>query len=111
MQLEPKMKAEALNGTAWAHYFKKDMAQAKTIAAQAKEAGRNVDGLLKAIDNFEKMGEAAAEAEARKAFAANQKGERGRRLRRSRRPAAEGPRPGRRGRGDGQVRQAPRSST
>ena len=77
MQLEPKMKAEALNGTAWAHYFKKDMAQAKTIAAQAKEAGRNVDGLLKAIDNFEKMGEAAAQAEAQKAFAANVKGEEG----------------------------------
>jgi Flp pilus assembly protein TadD len=76
-QLEPKMKAEALNGTAWAHYFKKDMAQAKTVAAQAKEAGRNVDGLVKAIDNFEKMGEAAAEAEARKAFAANVKGEEG----------------------------------
>jgi Tfp pilus assembly protein PilF len=74
MQLEPKMKAEALNGTAWANYFKKDMAQAKVVAAQAKEAGRNVDGLLKAIDNFEKMGEAAAQAEAQKAFAANQKG-------------------------------------
>ena len=74
MQLEPKMKAEALNGTAWAHYFKKDMAQAKTVAAQAKEAGRNVDGLLKAIDAFEKMGEAAAKAEADKAFVANQKG-------------------------------------
>jgi tetratricopeptide (TPR) repeat protein len=74
MQLEPKMKAEALNGTAWGHYFKKDMAQAKAVAAQAKEAGRNVDGLLKAIDNFEKMGEAAAQAEAQKAFIANQKG-------------------------------------
>jgi tetratricopeptide (TPR) repeat protein len=73
IQLEPKMKGEALNGTAWAHYFKKDMAQAKTIAAQAKEAGRNVDGLVKAIDNFEKMGEAAAKAEAEKAFAQNQK--------------------------------------
>jgi tetratricopeptide (TPR) repeat protein len=74
MQLEPKMKAEALNGTAWAHYFKKDMAQAKAVAAQAKEAGRNVDGLLKTIDNFEKMGEAAAKQEEEKAFQANQKG-------------------------------------
>jgi superkiller protein 3 len=74
IQLEAKMKAEALNGTAWAHYFKKDMPQAKAVAAQAKESGRNVDGLLKAIDNFEKMGEAAAQAEAQKAFQANQKG-------------------------------------
>jgi superkiller protein 3 len=73
MQLEAKMSGEALNGTAWAHYFKKDMTQAKAIAAKAKEAGRNVDGLLKAIDNFEKMGEAAAEAEARKAFLQNQR--------------------------------------
>ena len=75
IQLEPKMKAEALNGTAWAHYFKKDIPQAKAIAAQAKEAGRNVDGLLKTIDNYEKMGEAAAQAEAQKAFQANQKNE------------------------------------
>jgi Flp pilus assembly protein TadD len=74
IQLEPKMKAEALNGTAWAHYFKKDMAQAKAVAAQAKEAGRNVDGLLKTIDNFEKMGEAAAKAEAEKQFTAQEKG-------------------------------------
>lgn len=74
MQLEPKMKAEALNGTAWAHYFKKDMAQAKAVGAQAKEAGRNVDGLLKAIDNFEKMGEAAAAAAAAAAFAGEAKG-------------------------------------
>ena len=76
-QLEPKMKAEALNGTAWAHYFKKDMAQAKAVAAQAKEAGRNVDGLLKAIDTFEKMGEQAATKAAEDEFRKNQKNEQG----------------------------------
>jgi superkiller protein 3 len=72
--LDAKLQGEALNGTAWAQYFKKDMASAKATANRAKELGRNVAGLLTAIDKVEK-GQAAADAdaEARAAFAANQK--------------------------------------
>ena len=62
--LDAKLSGEALNGTAWAQYFKKDMAGAKTTAAKAKEQGRNVAGLLGAIEKFEKGVADAADAEA-----------------------------------------------
>jgi len=61
-QLEPKLTAEAYNGVAWAHYFKKDMVQAKAMAAKARAEGRNVASLLSAIDRFEKGVSEAAEA-------------------------------------------------
>ena len=34
--LDPKLQGEALNGTAWAQYFKKDMASAKATAARRR---------------------------------------------------------------------------
>lgn len=61
--LDAKLQGEALNGTAWAQYFKKDMASAKATAAKAKELGRNVTELLATIDKFEKGLVDAAEAE------------------------------------------------
>jgi tetratricopeptide (TPR) repeat protein len=54
MELEPKLKGEALNGIGWSQYFKKDMAAAKATATQAKTEGRNVDRLVTAIGNYEK---------------------------------------------------------
>jgi tetratricopeptide (TPR) repeat protein len=54
MQLDPKLAGEANNGTAWDYYFKKDYAKAKEFAAKAKAEGRNVDKLVKTIDDTEK---------------------------------------------------------
>lgn len=54
MQLDPKMAGEANNGTAWDYYFKKDYPKAKEFAAKAKTEGRNVDKLVKTIDDTEK---------------------------------------------------------
>lgn len=62
MGLDAKLKGEALNGKAWAQYFKKDIAGAKATAAEAKTQGRNVAQLLSAIDKVEK-GQAQAEAD------------------------------------------------
>jgi tetratricopeptide (TPR) repeat protein len=61
--LDTKLQGEALNGIAWAQYFKKDMASAKATAAKAKELGRNVTELLSTIDKFEKGLVDQAEAE------------------------------------------------
>jgi tetratricopeptide (TPR) repeat protein len=61
--LDAKLSGEALNGTAWAQYFKKDMASAEATAAKAKAEGRNVAGLLTAIDKFKKGVADAADAE------------------------------------------------
>src|SRR5262245_56489537 len=63
MELEPKLKAEALNGIGWSQYFKKDMASAKATVAQARAEGRNVDRLAQAIDSFEKRAAAGARPE------------------------------------------------
>jgi tetratricopeptide (TPR) repeat protein len=63
MELDPKLKGEALNGIGWSQYFKKDMAAAKATAAQAKAEGRNVDRLVSAIDSFEKRLAAGAKPE------------------------------------------------
>lgn len=63
MELEPKLKAEALNGIGWSQYFKKDMAAAKATAAQARAEGRNVDRLIAAIDSYEKRLAAGAKPE------------------------------------------------
>jgi Flp pilus assembly protein TadD len=69
MELEPQLKAEALNGIGWSQYFKKDMAAAKATATQAKAEGRNVDKLLAAIDSYQKRlaaGDAKPEVVVRK---------------------------------------------
>jgi tetratricopeptide (TPR) repeat protein len=67
-ELEPKLKAECLNGIGWSQYFKKDMAAAKATAAQARAEGRNVDRLVAAIDSYERKLAAGTkpEIEARK---------------------------------------------
>jgi tetratricopeptide (TPR) repeat protein len=74
IRLEPKLTAEANNGTAWAYYFKGDMANAKAVAAKAKAQGRNVASLVSAIERFEK-GQAAAASEARRQMQAEQQRE------------------------------------
>jgi Tfp pilus assembly protein PilF len=53
-QMEPKLAADSYNGIGWSHFFKKDMAQAKTYAAKAKAAGRLDPRLVEQIDRFEK---------------------------------------------------------
>ncbi len=53
-QMEPKLAADSYNGIGWSHYFKKDMAQAKSFAGKAKEAGRLDPRLVEQIDRFEK---------------------------------------------------------
>jgi superkiller protein 3 len=75
IELEPKSAGEAYNGIAWCHYFKKDMAQAKSMAEKAKTEGRNVATLLANIEKVEK-GHAAADEEAQKAFREEQQKDR-----------------------------------
>lgn len=50
---DPKTAGEALAGTAWVYYFKKDMAQAKETLAKAQAAGRNDLRLKDAIAKYE----------------------------------------------------------
>ena len=71
VELDAKLAGEAHNGTAWDYYFKKDMVKAKEFTAKAKAEGRNVDKLVKTIDDFEK-GIARAE-DAQKQLQENQK--------------------------------------
>jgi tetratricopeptide (TPR) repeat protein len=71
VELDPKLAGEAHNGTAWDYYFKKDMVKAREFANKAKAEGRNVDKLLKTIDDFEK-GLARAE-DAQKQLQENQR--------------------------------------
>ncbi|HEX6736997.1 MAG TPA: tetratricopeptide repeat protein [Vicinamibacteria bacterium] len=74
VSLEPKTAAEANNGIAWCFYFKNDLPKAKEFAAKAKEAGRNVAGLLQNIDRKEKAPtQAQADDEAAKAFRQEQR--------------------------------------
>jgi tetratricopeptide (TPR) repeat protein len=73
--LDKATAGEAYNGIGWSHFFKKDIAQAKATAEQAKAAGRNVASLVQNIDRFEK-GQAAAE-DARREFLASQRAEGG----------------------------------
>jgi len=54
IRIDASMGAEAHNGMAWCHYFKKDMAGARAAAAKAKEAGRNVSVLEETIEKYEK---------------------------------------------------------
>jgi tetratricopeptide (TPR) repeat protein len=70
--LDAQTAGEAYNGTAWCYYFKNDLMKAKETAAKAKEAGRNVSGLLSNIDKKEK-GAAVAQEEAAKALASEQR--------------------------------------
>jgi tetratricopeptide (TPR) repeat protein len=75
--LDPKTAGEAYNGIAWAHFFKKDMTQAKASAEKAKAEGRNVTALLTNIDRFEKGQAAEAEAEAARSFRQEQRADEG----------------------------------
>jgi hypothetical protein len=77
MALDPKTAGEAYNGIAWAHFFKKDMTQAKASAEKAKAEGRNVTALLTNIDRFEKGQAAEAEAEAARSFRQEQRADEG----------------------------------
>jgi len=63
IELDPKTAGEALNGIAWSHLFKKDVARAREFAEKAKTAGRNDARLLSNIDKFEKGLAAQEEAE------------------------------------------------
>lgn len=72
--LDPKTAGEAYNGTAWGYYFKNDLVKAKETAAKAKEAGRNVTGLLANIDRKEKgVAQAQDQADAAKALREEQR--------------------------------------
>ena len=61
VELEPRLAADAYNGIAWAHFFKKDLAQAEAFQTKAKAAGRNDTKLATNIERAKK-GEAAEEA-------------------------------------------------
>jgi tetratricopeptide (TPR) repeat protein len=67
IELEPKTAAEANNGIAWGHFFKKDMAKAKEFGEKAKAAGRDVSSLTEQITRVER-GEQAEEAAAQRAL-------------------------------------------
>ncbi len=64
IQVEPKTAGEAYNGIAWCHYFSKDMDKAEEFSNKAQQAGRNVNGLVDAIDKYRKaVAENAAKAQ------------------------------------------------
>lgn len=60
MELEPDLAADAYNGIAWGHFFKKDLAQAEAFLAKAKAAGRSDVRLADNIDRVKKGLEAKA---------------------------------------------------
>jgi tetratricopeptide (TPR) repeat protein len=60
MELEPDLAADAYNGIAWGHFFKKDLAQAEAFLAKAKAAGRSDVRLADNIDRVRKGLEAKA---------------------------------------------------
>ena len=60
MELEPDLAADAYNGIAWGHFFKKDLPQAEAFLAKAKAAGRNDARLADNIDRVKKGLEAKA---------------------------------------------------
>jgi superkiller protein 3 len=61
VQINPGVAAEAYNGIAWSHFFKKDMAAAKSFLDKAGAAGR-ADARL--AENIEKLEKLAAQREA-----------------------------------------------
>jgi len=54
IQIEPKTAGEAYNGIAWCYYFSKEMDKAEEFSNKAQQAGRNVNGLVDAIDKYRK---------------------------------------------------------
>ena len=60
MELEPELAADAYNGIAWGHFFKKDLPQAEAFLAKAKAAGRADARLADNIDRVKKGLEAKA---------------------------------------------------
>jgi tetratricopeptide (TPR) repeat protein len=60
MELEPDLAADAYDGIAWSHFFKKDLAQAEIFLNKAKAAGRNDAKLADNIDRVRKGLEAKA---------------------------------------------------
>ena len=60
MELEPDLAADAYNGIAWGHFFKKDLPQAEAFLAKAKAAGRSDVRLADNIDRVKKGLEAKA---------------------------------------------------
>ena len=60
MELEPDLAADAYNGIAWGHFFKKDLAQAEAFLAKAKAAGRSDARLADNIERVKKGLEAKA---------------------------------------------------
>ena len=60
MQLEPDLAADAYNGIAWGHFFKKDLPQAEAFLAKAKAAGRSDARLADNIERVKKGLEAKA---------------------------------------------------
>jgi tetratricopeptide (TPR) repeat protein len=52
MQLDPDLAADAYNGIAWGHFFKKDLAQAEAFLAKARAAGRSD---VRLADNIERV--------------------------------------------------------
>jgi tetratricopeptide (TPR) repeat protein len=63
-ELAPELSADAYNGIAWAHFFKKDLATAESFLAKAKEAGRSDVRLAENIDRVRKGLEAKEREEA-----------------------------------------------
>ncbi len=60
MELEPDLAADAYNGIAWGHFFKKDLPQAEAFLAKAKAAGRMDTRLADNIERVKKGLEAKA---------------------------------------------------
>jgi tetratricopeptide (TPR) repeat protein len=60
VEMAPELAADAYNGIAWGHFFKKDLAQAEAFLAKAKAAGRADARLADNIDRVKKGLEAKA---------------------------------------------------
>jgi hypothetical protein len=60
MQLDPDLSSQALNGIAWNHFFKKDLAKAEEFLGKAKAAGGSDTRLADNIERVRKGLEAAA---------------------------------------------------
>jgi tetratricopeptide (TPR) repeat protein len=60
MQLDPDLSSQALNGIAWGHFFKKDLARAEEFLGKAKAAGGSDNRLAENIERVRKGLEAAA---------------------------------------------------
>lgn len=75
-QIDPAVTSEAMNGAAWCHFFKQDMAQATAFLDRAQAAGRSDPRLRDNIEKVEKLKEqrAAYEEALRKAQEEQERG-------------------------------------